>query len=112
MGNIRRWLKEHDAKSSMAGSIVRLEVVVGEQAAQAIDTAEIVRFLVRDLGISNCVNVHAVMPVKRQLRDASITEKIDPKASFVKYLDLVIDDIAFRDRLRKRGLEIMEEAGA
>jgi hypothetical protein len=95
----------------MLDSIVRVDVIVGEAAAHVVDTGEILRFLIHDMAVSNCVGVHATVLSKRQLRDATITEKADPKAALEKWLELNIADAAMRDDMRKAGFRIIEGGG-
>lgn len=111
MESVRQWIRDYGSRNKLENSIARVEVMVGEAAAHAVDTAEILRFLIRDMGVSNCVGVHATVLSKRQLRDATITEKADPKAAFEKWLELNVADQAMRDDMRKAGLRIMDGGG-
>jgi exonuclease SbcD len=111
MASIKQWIRDYGSKNKMLDSIVRVDVIVGEAAAHVVDTGEILRFLIHDMAVSNCVGVHATVLSKRQLRDATITEKADPKAALEKWLELNIADAAMRDDMRKAGFRIIEGGG-
>jgi len=111
MESIRQWIRDYGSKNKLANSIVRVEAMVGEAAAHVVDTGEILRFLIRDMAVSNCVGVHATVLSKRQLRDSTITEKADPKAALEKWLELNVADTAMRDEMRKAGFRIIEGGG-
>jgi exonuclease SbcD len=107
MNSVRQWIKNYGAKNKLTDSIVRVDVLVSEAAAHAIDTADILRFLIRDMSISHCVGVHATVLSKRQLRDSTITEKSDPCTAFDKWLELNVTDSNMRDEMRKAGFKII-----
>jgi exonuclease SbcD len=109
MDGIRCWLEAYALKQPLANSIVRVAITVSEAAAHAVDTAEVARLLVKDMDVSNCVGVHAIVVSRRQLRDATITEKIDPRAAFNKWLERNVADQAVRDEMAKAGLRIIDE---
>lgn len=111
MDSIRQWIRDYAARNKMANSIVRVDVTVGEAAAHAIDTAEIMRFLLRDMMVSNCVGVHSTVLSKRQLRDATITERADPKSALDKWLELNVSDPTMRGAMRKAGFRIIDGRG-
>jgi hypothetical protein len=111
MAGIKRWLRTYGSRHPLAGSIARVAITVGETAAHVVDTGEIMRFLLNDLGVSNCVSVHTIVVSKRQLRDATITEKADPRAAFNKWLELNVADQDMREELAKAGLRIIDERG-
>jgi len=108
MDGIKAWLRTYASRSSLVDSIARVTITVSDAAAHAVDTAEIMRFLLRDLAVSNCVGVHAQIVSKRQLRDATITEKSDPLVSLNKWLELNVADPATRDEMAKAGASIIE----
>lgn len=111
MNSIKRWLRTYNSRHALANSITRLSVTVGEAAAHAVDTAEIMRFLLTEMAVSHCVSVHTIVVSRRQLRDATITEKADPAAAFNKWLELNVTDPTMRDEMAKAGLKIINERG-
>ena len=66
------------------------------------------RFFLKELSVNHCVGVHSTVVSKRQLRNADITERIDPQVAFKKFLE-VMDDDALRKKLEKQGSKIIEE---
>jgi DNA repair protein SbcD/Mre11 len=111
MDGIFQWIRDYGSRHMLANSIARIEVTVGESAAHAVDTAEIMRFMMQEMRVSHCVGVHAVVLSKRQLRDSTITEKTDKRAAFVKWLELNVGDAVLRDEMRKAGFGIMDGRG-
>jgi exonuclease SbcD len=107
MKNVEQWIRDYGSKNKLTNSIVRVDVMVSEAAAHAIDTAEILRLLIRDMAVSHCVGVHATVLSKRQLRDSTITEKADPRTALDKWLELNVTDTTMRDDMRKAGFKII-----
>lgn len=108
MTNIKDEILEYAKSNKMFGSIVRAEVVVNDRAAHDVDTGELMRFLLKDLAVNNCVGVHSTIVAKRQLRNADITERIKPQVAFKKFLE-GMDDEQLRKKLEKKGNKIIEE---
>lgn len=108
MADIKDSILDYSKDQKMFGSIVRAEVIVNDRAAQDVDTAELMRFFLKDLSVNHCVGVHSTVVSKRQLRNADITERIDPQVAFKKFLE-VMDDDALRKKLEKQGSKIIEE---
>jgi hypothetical protein len=108
MDGIRAWLRTYASRHTLANSIVRVMITVSDTAAHAVDTAEIMKFMLRDMAVSNCVGVHTQVVSKRQLRDATITEKSDPLASLNKWLELNVTDPTARDEMARAGSRIIE----
>lgn len=111
MDSVRQWIRDYGSKHVLANSIARVDITVGEAAAHVVDTGEIMKFMIRDMGVSHCVGVHATALSKRQLRDSTITEKTDKHAALVKWLELNVDDPALREEMRKAGFRIMDGRG-
>lgn len=107
MKSVEQWIRDYGSKNKLTNSIVRVDVLVSEAAAHVVDTAEILRLLIRDMAVSNCVGVHATVLSKRQLRDSTITEKADPRTALDKWLELNVTDPTMRDDMRKAGFKIM-----
>jgi len=108
MKSIKKWLQDYGSKNIMGNGIVRVEIMVGEHAAQALDTSEILRFILRDMAVSHCVGVHSTVITRRQLRDSTITERADPHSALTKWLDANVQDQELREGMRKAGFKIME----
>lgn len=106
MGSIKKHLKEYAAKNHMFGSIVRLNIFVNEKTAQEVDHDGVMSFMKKELMVYHCTGMHLQVTAKRQLRKASITEKIDPISSFNEYLELE-EDQAMRERMRELGIGII-----
>ena len=111
MEYVMKWLDDFAAKRKMFGSIVRVEIVVEEKDARDINTATVLKKLIKDMAVSNCVGVSTTVLTKRQLRDSSITERLKPMEAFDRYLKM-IDDKEIRDLMRKRGSLIIKGAKA
>jgi hypothetical protein len=108
MDGIKDWLRAYSSATPLADSIARVTITVSEAAAHSVDTAEVMGFLLHDLAVGNCVGVHAQVVSKRQLRDATITEKSDPVASLNRWLELNVADKDMRDGMTKAGARIIE----
>lgn len=108
MDGIKAWLRTYSSRNRMEDSIARVTITVSDTAAHAVDTAEIMRFLLRELSVGNCVGVHAQIVSRRQLRDATITEKSDPLSSLNRWLELNVADPATRDEMARAGARIIE----
>jgi len=110
MADIRKRILDYADGRVLCGSVARAEVIVNDRIVSEVDTAEIMRMLSRELGVYHCAGVFATVVSKRQLRSSEITERLDPKSSFSKWLELE-DDSKLRERLRKAGNQIIEESG-
>lgn len=108
MDSILDEIAKHAAAHKIAGGIVRAEVLVNDRVAQEVRTDRIAAALVKEHGANHCVGVHATIVAKRQLRDADITERIDPEQSFERFLELETDD-DLRKRLKKAGMQIIKD---
>jgi len=106
MGSIKRHLTEFAQKKPLFGSITRLNILVNEKTVQEISYDEIMSFMKKELMVYHCTGIHLQVASKRQLRKASITEKIDPISSFNEYLELE-EDSALRERMREFGIGII-----
>ena len=109
MDRVKKWLRDFAGNDGrMVGSIVRLEILVGESVAHELDAGELSRLLTSELLAETCVGVHIAAVSKRQLRDSSITERTIPVDSFIKYIEMV-DDVGMRELMRTYGSKIIEE---
>jgi len=106
MDAIKRQLTEYAMKNRLFGNIVRLNISVNEKTAEEVDHDGIMEFVKRELLAYHCTGIHMQITAKRQLRKASITEKIDPIQSFNEYLELE-EDAAMRERMRELGIGII-----
>jgi exonuclease SbcD len=111
MKHVMAELDAFAAKRRMFGSIVRVEILVDEKDARDVNTAEVLKKLVKDMAVGNCVGVTTTVISRRQLRDSSITERLKPMEAFDRYLKMV-DDKEIRDLMRKRGSLIIKGAKA
>jgi exonuclease SbcD len=108
MNNIKNYLTDYASKNQMFGSIVRVNIFVNEKTAQDIIHNEIISFLKKELLIYHCTGIHLQITAKRQLRKASITERLDPVSSFNEYLELE-EDPTIRERMRELGVNIISK---
>jgi exonuclease SbcD len=107
-GGCIKFLKDHARNNEMFGSIVRINIFINEKALYDLDKDRIRSFLKEELKIHNCVNIHTQIVTKRQLRKASITERIDPLKSFTEYLDLVEDPL-MKEKMKQVGSKIIKD---
>jgi DNA repair exonuclease SbcCD nuclease subunit len=110
-GGCIKFLKDHAKKNEMFGSIVRINIFINEKALYDLDKDKIRSFLKGELKIHNCVNIHTQVVTKRQLRKATITERIDPLKSFTEYLDLVEDPL-MKEKMKQVGSKIIKDRRA
>jgi hypothetical protein len=108
MDSIKKSLTEYATKNSLFGSITRLNIFVNEKTVQEIDHDEIIGFVKKELMAYHCTGIHLQVTAKRQLRKASITEKIDPISSFNEYLELE-EDAVMKERMRELGIGIISK---
>lgn len=99
-------LKEFAKTHKTADSIVRITIAVNERSLYELDKDRIRNFLKKDLQIHHCVSIHTQVVSKRQLRKASITERINPIKSFEDYLTL-IENEEVRRLMKERGTRII-----
>ena len=95
---------------NMIGSIVRVEILVNDMIISDINTRKIIKMLY-DLGVYHCVGVHSSIVSKRQLRSSEITERLNTKEGFEKWLELESLDEEIKNKLKLAGLKIIKDIG-
>jgi exonuclease SbcD len=99
-------LNEFAEKHRVADSILRINILINERGVFELDKDKITSFLKHNLRVHHCVSIHTQIVSKRQLRKASITERINPIKSFEEYLTL-IEDEETRNLMKERGTRII-----
>jgi exonuclease SbcD len=111
MAHVMTQLEDIASKRRMFGSIVRVEILIDEKDARNVSTDDVMRKLIKGMAVGNCVGVSTTVISHRQLRDSSITERLNPLEAFERYLKL-IDDAETRDLMRQHGSRIINGAKA
>ncbi len=110
MEKIQKEIEEFSYGKDMIGSIVRVEILVNDMIISDIDSSKIFKMLY-DFGIYHCVGVHSSIVSKRQLRSSEITERLNPKESFEKWIELESVEPDMIDKLKFSGYKIIKEIG-
>jgi DNA repair exonuclease SbcCD nuclease subunit len=106
---IKDFLKTHNEKQLLENGIVRIEILVREDCIDDVDVIEVKRLLNKEFSVNNCVGVYVTSVAKRQMRDSTITEKINPFDAFEKYINNLEEDQETKQLMERYGRNIMGE---
>lgn len=105
---VQKFIKDFASENDLQGSIIRVSVLINEKCLFDFDKDAVRKFLRKEHKIFHCVGIYPQLTSRRQLRKATITERINPLESFNEYLELE-DDVDMRESMRVFGTRIIRD---